>query len=59
MEASCSSKITITLWLSQEEAEWLLALVQNPPCDPKDEPPYDAKMREDLFNVLRAATPCH
>lgn len=53
MIVESAKEVVLTLKLSQREAEWLKAYVQNP-SDP-DESMDDAKMRESYFNALTTA----
>lgn len=45
----------VMLALSEKEATWLRAYVQNPHCEPEDESPEDSKMREAFFNGINEA----
>lgn len=44
--------LTFELTLNQAEAEWLRGLVQNPMCDPIDEPEEVSKYRKLIFDGL-------
>jgi hypothetical protein len=44
---------TIHLTLEPKEAEWLHSFTQNCYCDPSDEDPDCALIREKLFNTLK------
>lgn len=55
MEYTVTKKVEIHLTLNQEEAEWLLGVVQNYPGDPKDELPTHGSMRRELFETLKDA----
>ena len=53
MKAYTKVDVSVILELSQEDAEWVKALVQNPTHD--DESLEDSKRREALFNYLKDA----
>lgn len=49
------SEVKVTMTLTEREAIWLRDYVQNPFCDPKDEPFSDAEMRHSLFDGIQEA----
>lgn len=51
MESKVSKKVTVTLVLSEEEAAWLHALVQNPLVDGESE--QDTEMRKKFFYATK------
>lgn len=52
MKSEIIETIVYKLELTQEEANWLKALVQNPVCDPSQESKEDKEMRQNLFKAL-------
>lgn len=48
-------EVTVTVSFNEHEARVLMSLIQNPPCDPDDEPNDSRQLREDLFKQLRDA----
>lgn len=55
MEAVATKEVVITLVLTPGEAAMLAGLVQNPVCDPSEEPEDDANFRHRLFDTLSKA----
>lgn len=49
------AEVEVTLVLTEREAIWLRDYVQNPFCDPCDEPFLDAEMRRALFIGIHEA----
>jgi hypothetical protein len=49
MKVTVHKEITVTLHLTQDEAEWLHAAMQNQFI--KEESPFDAQMRRQLFDA--------
>lgn len=43
------------LVLTKEEAEYVKALMQNPPCPPDEEPEDQRTMRYNIFQALKDA----
>ena len=58
MESSSSSTRTYKLVLTEQEANWLKALVQNPidVASPKNEPLFDKQMRIKFYEALNVDT---
>ncbi len=53
VEANIETTRKITLCLSEEEARWLRAIVQNPmDVTPAEESPIDSKMRRTFWDAL-------
>lgn len=54
MRAKAQHKLVISVHLDEDEAKWLLAVMQNPLGDthPDDESEMDREMRKELFNTL-------
>ncbi len=58
MRSNITTSIVVNLVLSQEEAAWLHAVMQNPiqPADPHladSEPPHDADMRRKFWEATK------
>lgn len=53
MLVTTMKEITVTITLSETEAYVLKAMMQNPVCDPSDEPIDVANLRQGLFNELK------
>ena len=51
MKAEVEQKVTVTLKLSEQEARWLKAMVQNPICD--TESIEDSQMRKGFWEALK------
>lgn len=58
MVTTIDTKVTITLQLSQREADWLHQMMQNPfpqgpdgDCNPANEDPRDREMRRRFFQA--------
>lgn len=54
MQVSSKTVVKIQLTLTEKEARWLMAYIQNPMCDPQDEPAEDAEMRKQFFNSIKS-----
>jgi hypothetical protein len=57
MEAKVRRDIEVTIIMTEDEARWLMQIVQNPLLndpDPDTEPPIDRKMRRLFWDVLYA-----
>lgn len=53
MESTIEKKITVTLILTEKEAEWLKAVVQNPlGCSSQEESFAEKEIRQSFFNEL-------
>jgi hypothetical protein len=58
VESNITTKTTITLKLTEIEANYLKGLVQNPMCiDPKDEGDFERNMRQSFWDALSAVEP--
>lgn len=47
------SIITLTLTLTEQEARMLMAMMQNPMCNPEDESDLEESLRKGLFHALK------
>ena len=54
MQVNSKKVVKIQLILTEKEARWLMAYVQNPRCEPQDEPSGDAEMRKQFFNSIKS-----
>lgn len=54
-EVAKIDKPVYALTLSKEEARYLLEVLQNPFCSPKDEEPEHRSIRHDVFHALKQA----
>lgn len=55
MLVTTMKEITVTITLSEAEAYVLKAMMQNPMCNPSDEPINVANLRQSIFNELKSA----
>jgi hypothetical protein len=55
MKAVATKEVVVTLVLTEGEARILMGMVQNPMCDPSDEPVDEADFRHRLFDTLKDA----
>lgn len=59
MKSNVNAAITVSLTLSEEEANWLHQAMQNPlwEHDPSKEDPKDKQMRESFFHATKTTRP--
>lgn len=55
MKVQRTEKIVFSFELSGREAELLAGLIQDPICDPSEEPEEIAELRHNLFDAINAA----
>jgi hypothetical protein len=58
MESEITTKVTVTLELTELEAIWLKGVIQNPICvNPENEGDFERNMRQSFWNALSAVEP--
>jgi hypothetical protein len=55
MKASTTKETIVTLVLIEDEARILMGMIQNPICDPSEEPVNEADFRHRLFDAIKDA----